>query len=197
MITVTALKRVSLEIPASAQTVSRSISAAAGSTFDVSELEYLAAQVALEALAASGAVSYTAPEGEAGIEAEQVALGDLAPSAYKEDTFSATFDQAVGAKTVVVRKHGKLVTLNIPTGSTADGGGAAIQSGATELPAAYRPAANLSFVVAITSNNVKAAGKLIVSAAGRLSFYATVAEGTFTDNAVAGFDGCSVTFPVA
>ena len=37
-----------------------------------------------------------------------------------EDTFTATFDQSVGAKTVVVRKIGKSVTLEIPTGSTAD-----------------------------------------------------------------------------
>lgn len=110
------------------------------------------------------------------------------------DTFEATFDNAVGAKTVEVRKHGLLVTLEIPTGTTADGGGGAIQSGATDVPAAYRPAANISFPAIVTSNAAKVSGKLVITSTGRIQFYASAADGNFTDNAVAGFDRIAVTY---
>lgn len=113
------------------------------------------------------------------------------------DSFSATFDNAVGALTVVVRKHGLLVTLEVPTGSTADGGGVAIASGATEVPAAYRPAADISFLVAVTNNNALVAGKVIITAAGKISFYSSAASAAFTDNAVAGWPRCAVTYSLA
>ncbi len=116
---------------------------------------------------------------------------------YVESTFEATFDQSVGAKTVVARKIGKLVTLEIPTGSTADGGGAAIASGATDVPAGYRPAADLSVPVVVTENAAKVFGRLVITAAGQLVFTSSAAGAVFTDDAVAGFDRCSVTFSVA
>lgn len=113
---------------------------------------------------------------------------------YTESSFIATFDQTVGAKTVVVRKLGKQVTLEIPTGSTADGGGAPIASGATDISAAFRPAANLSFPVVVSDNAVLVFGKLVVSSAGQLSFTASAAGANFTDDAVAGFDRVAVSY---
>lgn len=115
-------------------------------------------------------------------------------ASYTEATFSATFDQSVGAKTVVVRKVGKQVTLEIPSGSTADGGGAAIASGATNVPAAYRPSANISFPVVVTDNSALVFGKLVVSSGGQLSFSVGAAGGNFTDNFPAGFERISVTY---
>ena len=109
-------------------------------------------------------------------------------------SFTATFDQAVGAKTVLVNVFNKRCTLEIPTGTTADGGGAAIASGATDIPAAYRPRASISFPVIVTSNNALVAGKLVVASTGVMTFSSSAAGGTFTDNAVAGFDRCSVSY---
>jgi hypothetical protein len=116
---------------------------------------------------------------------------------FVNTSFTATFDQSVGAKTVLVHVQNKRCTLEIPTGTTSDGGGAAIASGATDIPAAYRPRANISFPVIVTSNNALVAGKLIVLSTGQLSFTASAASGTFTDNAVAGFDRCSVSYILA
>lgn len=128
-------------------------------------------------------------------------LDSLAASAdvatYAEATFVATFDQAVGAKTVVVRKIGKTVHLEIPTGTTADGGGAAIASGATDVTAAYRPAADLSFSVIVTNNAAKVTGKMVITSAGRINFYKDAASGVFTDDAAAGFDRIAVSYTLA
>lgn len=134
-----------------------------------------------------------APSGDAVFDA--LAL-KLATSHYVEDSFVATFDQAVGAKTVVVRKNGKAVTLEIPSGTTADGGGAAIASGATDVPAAYRPAATISFPVVVSDNGVLVFGKLQITAAGLLSFTASAAGANFTDDAAAGFDRAAINYSV-
>lgn len=115
---------------------------------------------------------------------------------YIEDTFTATFDgdTAVGAKTVVVRKIGKNVTLEIPSGTTVDPGAQVLASGATDITAAYRPAADLSFIVVVTDNTSVVLGSLTVSAAGQLTFGVGAAGGVFTDAAAAGFDRISVTY---
>lgn len=117
--------------------------------------------------------------------------------AAAEDSFVATFDNAVGAKTVVVRKMGNLVTLEIPSGSTADGGGAVISSGGTDLPAAYRPDADLSFVVIVTDNAAPAFGQLKITSAGALVFSVAADETVFTDDAAAGFNRVAVTYTLA
>lgn len=113
------------------------------------------------------------------------------------DTFVATMDNAAAPVTVVVRRHGKLVTLEIPAISTTDGGGGAISSGATDIPAAYRPAADVSFAVVVTSNAAKVFGRLVVKASGQLAFTASAAGGAFTDNAAAGADRLAVTYSLA
>lgn len=118
-------------------------------------------------------------------------------TAYTEATFVATFTQGVGAKTVVVRKWGKMVTVEIPTGSTADGGGGSIASGAGDMTAAYRPAADLSFPVVVSDNAAKVFGRLVISSAGTLTFTASAAGGNFTDDAAAGFDRCAVSYTTA
>ncbi len=97
----------------------------------------------------------------------------------------------------MVRKNKKVVTLEIPTGSTADGGAGSIASGATDITAAYRPAADLSFPVIVTDNNAKVLGRLVVSAAGALTFTVGAAGGNFTDNVTAGFDRIAVTYSLA
>ncbi len=112
-------------------------------------------------------------------------------------SFTATFDQAVGAKTVLVNIFNRRCTLEIPTGTTADGGGVAIASAATDIPAAYRPRADITFPAIVTSNNALVAGKLIVTTAGQLSFTASAAGAGFTDNAVAGFDRICVSYILA
>ena len=116
-----------------------------------------------------------------------------------ETTFSATFDNSVGALNVVVRKIGKLVTLEVPAGTTADGGGVTnIASGATDVPAAYRPAADITFPAVIVDNSVKIMGKLIITSAGRMHFYAdVVGTGVFDDNLTAGWDRTAVTYTLA
>jgi len=116
---------------------------------------------------------------------------------YTETTFAATFGEGVGEKTVVVRKLGKQVTLEIPTGSTADGGGVVLASGATDITAGLRPAADLSFPCVVTDNGVVVAGTLTVTAAGQLSFGVGAASAAFTDDAAAGFKRISVTYSVA
>lgn len=116
---------------------------------------------------------------------------------YGQDAFTATFNNAVGALTVLVHVVGKLVVLEIPAGSTSDGGGAAIQSGATDVPSEYRPQADISFPVVVTENGAKATGKLVVTSAGRMNFYKDAASGNFTDNAAAGWDRCRVSFLLA
>ena len=115
---------------------------------------------------------------------------------YAEATFSATFTQAVGAKTVLVKKVGKLVMLEIPVGTTADGGGGSIASGAGAVPAAYRPAADLSWAVVVSDNGAKVFGKLVLSSAGTLTFTASAAGGNFTDDAAAGFDRVAISYSV-
>lgn len=115
---------------------------------------------------------------------------------YVEATFSATFDHSVGAKTVVVRKIGKLVTLEIPLAAIADGLGTVVASGATDITAAYRPAADLTFPAIVTDNAVLAVGSLKVSAAGALTFSKATGAG-LTNAAAAGFNRIAVTYSVA
>ena len=111
--------------------------------------------------------------------------------------FSATFTQGVGAKTVKAVVHGKLVTLEIPAGSTADGGGGSISAPAATIPSHLRPEADVSVAVVVTENGAKQTGKLVVDSDGSLVFTKDAAGGNFTDNAAAGFDRCVVTYPVA
>jgi len=111
-------------------------------------------------------------------------------------SFSATFTQAVGAKTILVAQSGKQVTLSIPAGTTADGGGGAIASGAGAVPAKYRPAVDQYFLVVATSNAAKVAGRLVISAAGTMTFTSSAAGGNFTDDAAAGFDATAISYSV-
>ena len=114
-------------------------------------------------------------------------------------SFTATFDGGtpVGALSVVGRKIGKLVTLEIPTGTTADPNAQVLASGATDIPAALRPAADLEFPAFVTDNNVKVAGKLKVTSAGQLIFSVGAADGSFTDAATAGWPRIAVTYTLA
>lgn len=113
------------------------------------------------------------------------------------DNFSATFTQSVGALTIGAKVTGKLVTLQIPAGSTADGGAGSIASGAGEIPAHLRPTADLSLPVVVTDNAAKVVGKLVISSAGTLTFTASAAGANFTNAAAAGFDALTVTYSLA
>lgn len=112
-----------------------------------------------------------------------------------DDSFAATFDQAVGEKTILVRKRGNLVTLDIPAGSTADGGNAVIASGATDVPEDFRPADDVSFPAIVTDNQSKTVGKVTIKATGQIVFCAGAADDdAFTDDKDAGFDHIAVTY---
>lgn len=104
---------------------------------------------------------------------------------------SVTFDQTVGAKTLRLQKHNRQVMVYLPSGSTADGGGAAI-TGATALPAAYRPSVDLVFPVVVTENAAKTFGVVKISSAGVITFHSSAAQAVFTDNVAAGWDAASV-----
>lgn len=114
-----------------------------------------------------------------------------------DQDFSATFNNAVGAKTIKAKRSGKLVTLQIPAGSTADGGGGSIASAAGDIPAHLRPSEDLSFSPVVTNNAAKVTGKLVISSAGTLTFTSSAAGGNFTDNAAAGWDALTVSYIVA
>jgi hypothetical protein len=112
---------------------------------------------------------------------------------YTEATFSATFDHSVGAKTVVVRKIGKHTALEIPAGALADGLGTVVASGATDIPAAYRPATTLTASVVVIDNGAtRKAGQVVISSAGQITF--SVLGTGFTNAQAAGWDRCCVTF---
>lgn len=118
-------------------------------------------------------------------------------TSFVSSSFPATFDQSVGAKTILVHLSNKLVTLEIPSGTTSDGGGAAISSGATDIPAQYRPQSDVSFSVVVTNATVLVAGKLVIKSSGQLVFSAGIAGTLFTDNLGAGFDRRSVSYIIA
>lgn len=112
---------------------------------------------------------------------------------YIEDTFTATFDHSVGAKTVVVRKIGKTTTLEIPSAAITDGAGTVCASGATDIPAAYRPATTSTHPVVVIDNGVtRVIGQAVVSAAGAITF--SVLGAGFTNAQNAGWDRCVVSF---
>jgi hypothetical protein len=108
--------------------------------------------------------------------------------------FSATFTQAVGALTVKARVSGKICTLEIPAGSTADGGGGTIAAPAATIPSHMRPSADISVPVIVSDNGVKVLGRLIIDSDGSLVFSVGAAGASFTDDAAAGFDRCSATY---
>jgi hypothetical protein len=126
-----------------------------------------------------------------------IQLGDLVQTAlkpvYTEDSFSATFDHSVGALTVVVRKIGKHTTLEIPAAAIANGAGSVAASGATDIPAAYRPATTLTAPALVIDNGTtRKAGQVVISSAGQITF--SVLGAGFTNAQAAGWDRICVTF---
>jgi len=110
---------------------------------------------------------------------------------YVEATSSLTFDHSVGAKTVTVRKIGKIVHLNIPAAAITDGLGTVCAS--TALPTAYRPAAAITFPVLVIDNGTtRKAGQVVLGTNGVLTF--SVLGAGFTNAAAAGWDACSVSY---
>lgn len=108
---------------------------------------------------------------------------------------SLTFDHSVGAKSITVRKTGKVVTLHIPAGAISDGLGTVCAT-TTGLAAALRPAAAVTFAVLVIDNGVtRKAGQLVVGADGVLTF--SVLGTGFTNAAAAGWDAASVSYAIA
>lgn len=107
---------------------------------------------------------------------------------------SLTFDHSVGAKTVEVRKTGKIVTLNIPAGAISDGLGTVCASSA--LAATYRPAAAITFPALVIDNGTtRKIGQVVVGSSGVLTF--SVLGAGFTNAQAAGWDAVSVTYALA
>jgi hypothetical protein len=130
------------------------------------------------------------------LEVETVIEAAIGSAVYLESSFSATFDHSVGVKTVVVRKFGKKVTLEIPLGAITDGVGTVCASGATDVPAAYRPAADITFPALVIDNgSTRKAGQVKITAAGKIEF--SVLGAGFTNAAAAGWDRTAVTFSLA
>lgn len=114
-----------------------------------------------------------------------------------DETFDVSFSIGVGAKTIRAYRTGKLVTLEIPSGSTADGGGAVCAAAAGSIPEKLRPSADISVPVVVTENNAKVIGRLVVDSDGSLTFGSSATGAVFTDDAAAGFDRCVVTYSLA
>ncbi len=107
-------------------------------------------------------------------------------------TPSVTFDNAVGAKTLVIRKCNQVVSVYIPAGTTADAGAGKIACGA--IAATFRPTANQTFPCVVTNNAAQVAGTVTVKSTGVIEFAGTAAGGNFTDDAAGGWPAFTVTY---
>lgn len=109
-------------------------------------------------------------------------------------TFTATFTQAGGysqAVTVKAFKIGTFVQLEIPTFSGSATATATINSGATDVPAAYRPAIELRMPsIVINGGGVSnTIGSVSVTTAGQIQAAATPSGGGFTSGTTSGLGG--------
>ncbi len=109
---------------------------------------------------------------------------------------SITLDQGVGAVAFKAHKTNNIATLCNAAITTADGGDAALLAAAAQVPAAYRPLANVKFPVIVTDAGAKTFGSLLVGADGSLTIYSSLATDAFTDDAAAGMDATCVTYNV-
>lgn len=110
---------------------------------------------------------------------------------YVEATFSATMSGGIGAKTVVVRKLGKMISLEIPAGS-ASAINATIASGATDVPVAYRPAVDTTVAIVVTNNGTRVIGQAVISAAGQITI--SVLGAAFNATGTSGYDRCALIY---
>ncbi len=112
-----------------------------------------------------------------------------------EDSFTATFDgtSPVGAKTVIVRKTGKQVTLEIPAGNSTNPGANPLSSGATDIPAVYRPAADLMLSAVVDNDGSRLASRMEITAAGKITFFGVMSSGDYFGS-TGGWDRISVTY---
>ncbi len=122
-----------------------------------------------------------------------ISTATLATAALANASPSATFNAAVGAKTLVVRKLNQVVSVYIPAGTTADGGGIVIASDAA-LAATFRPTADQTLPCIVTDNAVVVLGTVVVKTTGVIEFGVGAAHAAFTDDAAAGWPAQTITF---
>jgi hypothetical protein len=110
---------------------------------------------------------------------------------------SIAFDHSIGATTCKAFKNKNVASLFIPTLTTADGLGTGILAAAGQIPAAFRPIADVRFPCVVTDNAAKVFGSVIIGANGSISFYKDAATTGFTNAAAAGVDGTCFTYNLA
>ncbi len=108
-------------------------------------------------------------------------------------TPSITFDHSVGAKTVVVKAQGKVVTAHFPSAAISDGVGTVCAG--TALAAGLRPTAAVTFPVLVIDNGTtRKIGQLVIGSDGVPTF--SVLGTGFTNAQAAGWDAVAVTYTI-
>lgn len=108
-------------------------------------------------------------------------------------TPSITFDHSVGAKTVVAKAQGKVVTVHFPAAAITDGAGTVCAGSA--LAAGLRPTSAVTFPVMVIDNGTtRKIGQLVIGSDGVPTF--SVLGAGFTNAAAAGWDAVAVTYTI-
>jgi hypothetical protein len=111
-------------------------------------------------------------------------------------SFTATFTQSGGfsqAVAVTYQRIGNLVILNIPTFNASATASATLDSGATDVPAAARPAIQYRAPAQVAVNTVDVMGVINVTTTGQISIGANLGGGNFTSGQNARFGGGGTT----
>lgn len=116
-----------------------------------------------------------------------VTSGDVNQTAldyFEQITFTATFTQSGGysqTPTIKVTRIGKQVTIELPTFGATTTATAPISSGATDVPARFRPAIAFSgFLIYQSAGVSNTPGGLTISTGGQINLYTTIGQNNFT-----------------
>jgi len=132
MIVITALHKLSLEVPKSPTTALRSLSLSPQKTESLSPLEYTVLKTQLQALRANGHIAYTDPAGNELVDDGTVASGDLSP-ALQASIGAAAAATALNTPSTLVKRDGSgnfaagVITASL-TGVASDVANAAVIS---------------------------------------------------------------------
>lgn len=104
-------------------------------------------------------------------------------------TFSGAFTTNVTATAITYVKHGRVVTLDVPSISGACSHASTITTAAGDIPANLRPNNAIQWVPEVfTDGGSDQVGRLTISTAGTLVVFATAAGGNFGTTSTCGWD---------
>ncbi len=112
-------------------------------------------------------------------------------------TFSATGGRVIAAQALVIRRIGKLVTVQFAAATPAAGVAAVVSGAAGAIPLRFAPSASTVFLVQVTDNGAKTTGVLTISATGAITLAVGLTEQPFTVTTNAGWSQFAVSYPVA